>query len=147
MAGKQSKADTLRAMREANYSAKSSDGGVVARARHADTRSRGIIARETPEAGQPQASLCRVSDKPAAAVTGGEKMKGLVGANSDRIGNGAPSRSGGFESPLDGVATIPSETKNKRAPRGTFDRAAYQRDYMRKRRASGKVDKYDRLAK
>lgn len=33
---------------------------------------------------------------------------------------------------------------NKRAPRGTFDRLAYQRDYMRKRRASGKVDKWDR---
>lgn len=32
----------------------------------------------------------------------------------------------------------------KRAARGSFDRLAYQREYMRKRRASGKVDKWDR---
>jgi len=37
-----------------------------------------------------------------------------------------------------GVAPSPRETK-KRAPRGTFDRTAYQRELMRKRRAEGKA--------
>jgi hypothetical protein len=37
--------------------------------------------------------------------------------------------------------TIPAPEKpepKKRAPRGTFDRAAYQREYMRRRRAAQK---------
>ena len=34
-----------------------------------------------------------------------------------------------------GVTPRPSEAKKKRAPRGTFDRNAYQRELMRKRRA------------
>ena len=33
---------------------------------------------------------------------------------------------------------ISGEIKQKRAPRGTFDRVAYQREYMRKRRAKAK---------
>jgi hypothetical protein len=38
----------------------------------------------------------------------------------------------------DGIALTsiahPAPTKRKRAPKGTFDRTAYQREYMRKRR-------------
>ena len=37
-----------------------------------------------------------------------------------------------------GVNSGPPEAKRKRAPRGTFDRNAYQREYMRKRRTPGK---------
>jgi hypothetical protein len=37
-----------------------------------------------------------------------------------------------------GINPGPPEAKRKRAPRGTFDRNAYQREYMRKRRTPGK---------
>lgn len=41
--------------------------------------------------------------------------------------------------PCAGVAPGPPETKRKRAPKGTFDRNAYQREYMRKRRQKEKT--------
>jgi hypothetical protein len=116
MADKQSKADALRAMREASYSAKSSDGGVGA---NTLTTAKGV---------RPARSQSQVSNRVDATP-----LRGDVATDNN---HGSA-----------GVALGPSEAKKKRAPRGTFDRTAYQRDYMRRRRASGKVDKYDRLAK
>lgn len=42
---------------------------------------------------------------------------------------------------LAGIASGPREPKprRRRAPKGTFDRTAYQRELMRKRRAEGKA--------
>ena len=37
------------------------------------------------------------------------------------------------------AATTPTVLRRKRAPKGTFDRNAYQRELMRKRRAEGKA--------
>lgn len=71
------------------------------------------------------------------------KLQAGVGSerSSPETNSGAPQPRG---EPLQTNATQPSGSPNKRAPRGTFDRKAYQREYMRARRASGKVDKWDR---
>lgn len=49
--------------------------------------------------------------------------------------SGAPQPRG---EPAQTNATQPAGSPNKRGPRGSFDRTAYQRDLMRKRRAEGK---------
>ncbi len=82
-----SKAEALRAMREANYSAKSSEVG-----------------------------------KPAPRMSTPSAVRGkTIGANDMP----SPETSGASE----------SKPKKKRAPAGSFDRKAYQRELMRKRRA------------
>lgn len=45
---------------------------------------------------------------------------------------------GSTTKPAAGVAPGPSEAKKKRSPRGTFDRTAYQKEYMRLRRQAEK---------
>lgn len=76
-----------------------------------------------------------VESRHAGSLVGRAATDRMTGNTSraDALNEGTPS--GGLPSLEAGVAPSPSEAKRKRAPRGTFDRNAYQRDYMRKRRA------------
>lgn len=55
------------------------------------------------------------------------------------IGDGYALAEPTLKSRLAGVASSPPDAKRKRAPRGTFDKNAYQREYMRKWRAKKKA--------
>jgi hypothetical protein len=100
-----SKADALRAMREANYSAKSSDGARNERALPSANAADDLVSVSSDDG----ASNCP-------PVTGDRYAQGKL-----------PTLKSGSSSE--------TKTKKKRAPAGSFDRKAYQRELMRKRRA------------
>ena len=87
---------------------------------HGASLQQGVATSSKPAQGRP-----RISDKPS-------RGKGSAAANVAKpqidpeiAAEIAPHQS-------------PPEAKRKCAPRGTFDRNAYQREYMRKRRTPGK---------
>ncbi len=96
-------------MREAAHSANSSRGGEL-------QQSRTEVGGRT-----------KVETDPA---TDGTARKAPIARQTEKI-----------EKPQSGKENRPSprEAKSKRAPRGTFDRTAYQREYMRKQRAEEKA--------
>lgn len=110
-----SKADALRAMREANYSEKSSDGGVEG---HAEA----LISPSVPTP----------ADFPGSSTRGAGVKSGPSDAKLERSLAVKPSA----HNRSDGGSNPPAPTKRKKGLNGTFDRQAYQREYMRKRRQS-----------
>lgn len=109
MSDKQSKLDQLKLL-GANRLAKSSGGG-----------------------GESGPARTRPS-RDGAQVPRGDEGAGLAPGPLE-ANSVAPQPRGGS---LQTNATQPSGSPNKRAPRGTFDRTAYQRDLMRKRRQAEK---------
>lgn len=96
---------------------KSSGGGVESR--HADVRSKTGGAEATvPSRGE-------------------STYKGWQKSPRHPTNRVVPAQISGNQS-VAGVAPSPPEAKKKRAPNGTFDRKAYQRELMRKRRAAKK---------
>ena len=83
---------------------------------HGASPQQGVATSSKPAQGRP-----RISDKPS-------RGKGSVAANVAKP----------QIEPASALPQSPPEAKRKRAPRGTFDRNAYQREYMRKRRTPGK---------
>lgn len=112
MADKISKLDQLKLL-GANRLAKSSDGGRESRPAPAS-------------GGGPLPTAHKIGDA-CSALEPPNRVTNIVGRQQE-------------SKRAAGVAPSPSEAKPKRAPRGTFDRKAYQRELMRKRRSSERSD-------
>lgn len=78
----------------------------------------------------------RETKSKTARITGARPAR----PTSHRVGSAMPENSGlgGAGHPASPITNPVAPTKKKRAPRGTFDRKAYQRELMRKRRAEAK---------
>lgn len=119
-----SKADALRAMREAKYSAKSSE-----------------VGKPAPRMSTPSAARGKpigANDMPSPETSGASESNSAIGRpakSRDRV-EGPTVKGKPRVAPC--VETVPATTKRTRAPNGTFDRKAYQRDLMRKRRQAEK---------